>query len=216
MLATRSPPCLRHRSLTPAAGDESAHVKRPDADLVGGGNEAAFLWDQLLDGVLNGPARPRRAVSVEHGHMIALPDVLAPDAAKAVSLASPAPSGDLADSVAAIAGLDLTASGVAVPGLATTNGEAGDSPGSAGDRASSEAAGTSSSGGYVQVSFLSRWPPEMSASSLTWTQALCTQCPKIADARAGPEAGRLCGRRALKEHCSNVHRSQRSRWWASI
>ena len=53
------------------------------ADLVGGGSEAAFLWDQLLDGVLNGPTRARRTVSVEDGHMVALPDS-APDTARAV------------------------------------------------------------------------------------------------------------------------------------
>ncbi len=122
------------------------------ADLVGGGNEAAFLWDQLLDGVLNGPARPRRAVSVEDGHMIALPDPAAlADAAKPVTLASPAPSGDLADSVAAIATLDLTANGSAVPGLAVPDGGSGDSPGVAGDGGSAAAAVPGSPSGYVQV-----------------------------------------------------------------
>ena len=136
----------------PAVSGEGAYGKLCHADLVGGGSEAAFLWDQLLDGVLNGPARPRRAVSVEDGHMIALPDPAAlADAAKVVTLASPALSGDLADSVAAIATLDLTANGAAVPGLAAPDGKSGDSPGGDGDEGSADAAPPGSSGGYVQV-----------------------------------------------------------------
>ncbi len=174
---------------------------------MGGGSEAAFLWDQLLDGVLNGPARPRRAVSVEDGHMIALPDqATLADAAKPVTLASPAPSGDLADSVAAIATLDLTANGAAVPGLAAPDGGSGDSPGSAGDRGSVEAAAPSSSGGYVQVSFASWLPPRLSASMLIGLQMrLCR--PKtdgnpwdMMPPKEGLNQSRLFGTCALEEH----------------
>ena len=133
------------------AAPQTAHyLQRPNApfaDLVGGGNEAAFLWDQLLNGVLNGPARPRRTVSVEDGHMVALPDGFRPPPfpSKADTPAA-APSGDLDDSVADIARLDLTANGAAP----VANSGAEDSP-DASDKTGGEAATNGAPAGYVQV-----------------------------------------------------------------
>jgi hypothetical protein len=114
---------------------------------VGGGSEAAFLWDQLLNTVLNGPVLARRTVSVEDGHIVALPDgFLLPPAGNAELLAAPAPSGDLDKSVADIARLDLTAVG----GAPATNSGAQDSPG-ASDKSAGEAATNGAPRGYVQV-----------------------------------------------------------------
>ena len=41
---------------------------------MGFASEAAFAWDALIDGELNGRLRVKRTVSVEDGHMVALPE----------------------------------------------------------------------------------------------------------------------------------------------
>ena len=48
---------------------------------MGGASEAAFTWDALIDGALNGQLRVRRTVSVEDGHMVALPEGYLPPGA---------------------------------------------------------------------------------------------------------------------------------------
>lgn len=53
------------------------------ADLVGGASEAAFTWDALIDGALNGQLRVKCTVSVEDGHMVALPEGSLPPSATA-------------------------------------------------------------------------------------------------------------------------------------
>ena len=89
----------------------------------------------------------RRTVSVEDGHIVALPDGFQlPPAGKADLSAAPALSGDLDKSVADIARLDLTAVGGAQP----SDGEAQDSPATL-DKSCGEAATNGASRGYVQV-----------------------------------------------------------------
>ena len=62
-----------NQQLESATDHFGANHRHRVADLVGGASEAAFTWDQLIDGALNSQLRVKRTISVEDGHIIVQP-----------------------------------------------------------------------------------------------------------------------------------------------